>query len=522
MKHFLIALVFLAMLTNSRAQELEFHDIKSYKGLGYIQIIDNNNEFIYYIDLGKNMKSMEVMRYNIQTQKFEDEKKINLPENYAKSGVMKINIINGVFYFLSSFENEKTQKQYFFTESYDYSKNTFNKDLKKTAEIPALNKKVNSYLTTSQNGEFTSLLYINSVKERLLNSIVIIFDNKFNIINQYDNVFQDCDKISEYVSSEIDNNGTNYITIKSYKKDEDTYFYNSTKIPYKPFISVHAPYQKQLYKYQIVIASTDKPIKVIDILPLKGKFIKYASIYCIDTIAFIAGIYSNLKNYNGAGTFAAKINYNNPNKLQIENYFEFSDQFKKQYLSEKDLHIYSKVIAKKNYEIWDYHNPKNIGGVKFKNNFLLMIELHWDFTYTVQNGRSYSTVFVYNRDYVYLLNVDSNANINSTTKIPKKQNSVGRVTGASSYKVLDNKFFFIFNDVIEKSNKSSRMIVYEFNEEMSRKTYYIPTGERYTYNVITSNKWIGSNLLLGNVSNPSGLKGTDIIIKLKLNEMSHD
>lgn len=521
MKNLLIALLFLGIISTNKAQQLEFQDIITYKGFGYLPIFDTNQEHFYYIVIGKNMRNIVIKRYSIQTQKILDEKPITLPENYEKSRLLSLNAIDGVFYILSSFENEKTNKQYFFSESYDYSKNEFNKDLKKTAEIPLLEKTVNSHVTTSQNGKFTSVLYINSVKKRLLNSLVIIFDEKFNLINQYDNIFQDCEKVTEFIDSEIDNNGTNFITIKSYKTEEDSYFYNSTKIPYKPLVSIHAPYQKQLYKYQIVIASKDKPIKVIDIIPVKDKFIKYASIYCIDTTIFIAGIYSKELNYNGAGTFASRINYDSPNKLQIENYFEFTEQFNKQYLSEQDMHIYSKVKAKDDNEIWDYHNPKSIGGVKFNNNYLLMIELHWDFSYTIQNGRSSSSIYVYNRDYVYLLNVDSNAIINSTIKIPKKQNSVDMISGSSSYRVLDNKFYFIFNDVIEKSHKSFRMIVYEFDEELNRKTHYIPTGERYTYNVKTHNSWISSNLLLGSVSKPSGLKCTEIIIKLKVNETNN-
>lgn len=75
--------------------------------------------------------------------------------------------------------------------------------------------------------------------------------------------------------------------------------------------------------------------------------------------------------------------------------------------------------------------------------------------------------------------MDSLGKLITTFKIPKKQSSVNRITGVSSYYVIDGELIFIFVDVVFKGAKSYNLILFKFDKDLSGSTIRIPTDKKY-------------------------------------------
>jgi hypothetical protein len=206
------------------------------------------------------------------------------------------------------------------------------------------------------------------------------------------------------------------------------------------------------FEYRIITFKDDGDIEDDYAVVLKGQFITDLQLVVNDDKDIICtGFYSERGVSTVKGSYFLKLNGDN-GRVIAENQIEFSDEFKKDGLSQKQTKKYDKKKAKgKEFELREYKIDEII--LKDDGSALMAAE-QWYVrevtrTSTGANGAmTTTTTFHYHFNSIVVINFDQDGNEIWTEKIKKNQHTINDGGFYSSFvlTVKDDQMFFVFND----------------------------------------------------------------------------
>ncbi len=452
-----------------------------------------DDENFYFVLPGKKNASLTVRIFDKKSGDAIGEKLILLSPTYKKSAIVNYRQRDGQIYVLSAFENSKDDKVYFFSESFDIMQSKSNGDLKKVSERPLSNRFTNLLTATSPDKEYFAYFSLNIKDGNVSSDILTVYDSHFQVAFESDNVVGEMNGFNSIDNFVIDNNGQCYMLLMNYKNAADMYSSKTMKYPLSALEKMNVYLYNQLYEYKIVKIEPEGEARWLSVVAEEDKFIKKLFLFCNGNEVFTGGVFSKPGNLNDGGTFSARID-NQPEEIYISDYFEFSDEFVRKDLDEKDLKLYEKALEGDNNGLYDYHFLNNLGCIQFNGGVILLMEQ----VFAYYSGGKI-TYYIRLSDYVYAVYIGQDGKMKTTFKIPKKQATMDQRNNNCAYTVMGDKFLFLFDDLPYNSNKSDQMFLYEYDKDLNRTTHVIPTGVEFTYPIRPTNDWVSDDVTIGHL-----------------------
>jgi hypothetical protein len=377
-------------------------------------------------------------------------------ETNGKTRIVEdIYFLQNNIYAHTSFSNAKTKVNYLFAQSIDKTTLKTNPQLKKLAEINFAG------FHNRNNGEFNFVVSNDSTKRLVFYNLPYEKGEKekfgFHVFNQeYELIWEKKvtlpykEELFEIKDYQLDNSGNLHLLGKVYRgKTKD----KSKGVPN--------------YSYIILTYNAEsEEVREYPILP-KGKYLtemKIATDKKQDIIC--AGFYSNSSAERMKGSYFIKIDHATGDILTQE-YKEFSDEFLKQNMTEKEEQKAQKKLDKgKDLELYQY----DLNDIVFKEDggYLLIGEqfyIHVSTTYTA-NGASSTTYYYHNNDII-VISMDENGIAEWSTMIAKRQVTTNDNGYYNSYTYTYSKgnLFFIFNDNRDNINYKQGDYIASYNKD---------------------------------------------------------
>ena len=487
-----------------KAQEDHKLKFKEYLEIGpdvtnvpyYKHTYGQDGDCVYFCQVKKG--KVTISTANVETGEVSKERKFPLPANYDESEIITMKVENGSLYIFSSFYNRKDEKTYYFGESIDIVTGKSNGDLVKVFELPSMKKDISENMYVSDNEEYYAYVLYNHKGLEQIGSYLLVLDKEFKSIYSYENFYSDLKGFSVIKELIVSDKGEitcfvrTYPTTKAADEGEnlniDSYGMTSVK--------VFVPYNT--YKYYVLFASEDVEPTVVPVNPPDNKFIKYATLMSFNNSCFLSGVISDITDVNYSGVFCTPIEEHG-DSYDVDSYEELDEDFQKKYLSERDMELFDNAQLGKKGGIWDYHTYNNLGMCEFNDGYLIFLEQYVDFYVKTSDVLYFST----RKDYVITLYTNKAGEIQQVIKIPKLQWIIGSENSMSSYKVFNDKLYFLFTDIEPRkgfgvgTNKSTQLFLYVFDKEFNRTTYQIPFLKEFKNGFLTANEWLSDNYLLG-------------------------
>lgn len=452
----------------------EFAEVKEKEQYSF-DSFDKDN---YYFSSSKEKKDYKA--YNRETllqSRTDNLVRLKFSSHYDKAENLATVPLENHVNVLSRFFNEKDNKTYYFRESFNKETGESNKDLKMVVEFDS-DKSRESIPTIRYSLDSSTVAIFNQdiTRKKIIGNYLIIFDHNLNVVYKKNNVYSKIrEQIVNFSDFFVENSGRVHLLIQAFPSKKAFNESVVVKTPSKAGVKARTFHHMQNYTYYVISAEASKSIATRSLNAESGKFLKYASLFAVDSMCFISGIYSKSNNLNNAGVFVRSIENLSGKSIDIDEYFEFSDEFQRKYLSKKDLKIYVKAKKKGPRKLWDYHDFSNHSTLRYKGGYIILIEER--LRYTANTGQK--TYTAYRGDYVFGVFVDKNIKIKEVFKIPKKQESGHDDNCQSIATVYKDKLFFVFVDVVLEKRGAKQLIALELSPDFSiRKEYTIPFRKR--------------------------------------------
>lgn len=332
-------------------------------------------------------------------------------------------------YYLTSFYNAKTHKEFYFYKEFNTKSMKDVGELNLIGEVPVRSKsRLGSIGVVQSNDSTKTVLYLfNPDKGKNKQEIVfIVLDQDLQVVWKKSTYLKYLDKEFRITSVTIDNKGTVYFAGKKYIKKS-----SRKSVPYKYHILIFKEGEEEADDIEI---------------NLKKYFINDMALRIANNgdIVF-AGFYSPDESWSIDGSFYLRLD-GKSHEVASNNYKEFPLSFISQGHSE-----YQKKKAKKkekkgkNIQLYKYDLSDII--MRTDGGIILVAEQYYSVTYTTttaNGGTTTHTTYYYND--IIIVNIDNKGNIVWNKKISKYQMSGNPWPFSYALGVYDNNIYFVVND----------------------------------------------------------------------------
>ncbi len=418
---------------------------------------DNTGYYVWLSTGSSYSKKDNLLHYD---KKFNLDKsaQLNLGKGSKKKKVFTTLLLNDKLYLFTTFKNRKNKKHTLYLQTVNKKTLQPGKELKKIASID-FGKKL-----FKNSGEFTIKISKDSTKVLVYYNLPIkknesekfgfkVFDQNMNELWQKDVTLPYVNKLFEFESFIVDNQGNVHILGKLY--NEKRMAKRKGKVNYKYKILSYYNKGEELKKYDV---------------RLKDKYINnvHLAINRDNNNLICAGFYSNKSDYIASGIYYLTIDHKTKNVIK-ESFKPFDAEFLTQYLKKSKKKKVKKRMKKGKetgllfYELNDIITRKD-GSVVLIGEYN---KIHrYTSTTTDGNGNMRTTTYTnYIFGNIIVVNVTPDGQIQWAQKVPKLQVSVNREGNFTSFAtmVTDDHIYLIYNDNPKNllTSKNSKGKIYQ-------------------------------------------------------------